>query len=261
VIQLELRTGSWLDPVRRALDESPAPVDLFFRNDDVGWDPAGLHALLDLFAEHSLPLDLAVIPCALDVGAADQLLVAAEDSPATIGFHQHGFAHRNHEPAGRKYEFGPSRGASLQRRDIAEGWRRLTELLGAAAEPIFTPPWNRCTPATGRYLVDMGFEVLSREASAPRLDIPGLSELPIRIDWFAHQKRVRLSRAEFGNLLAAAIGSTEPLGIMFHHAIMDLEERRDAGDLLGLLAGHDNVAVHSMRDLASGDQHQVARAL
>ena len=50
------RSGSWLDPVRKSLDEAHEPVDLFFRDDDVGWDDRHLWELLDLFAKYTLPL-------------------------------------------------------------------------------------------------------------------------------------------------------------------------------------------------------------
>jgi hypothetical protein len=246
--------GHWLDPVGKALDDARSPVDLFFRDDDVGWDDHGLWALLDLFSKHSLPLDLAGIPCVLGDALA-RSLQARLDSPAErVAVHQHGFAHVNHEPTGRKYEFGPSRPAWLQSRDIAEGWRRLQHHLGPLVEPIFTPPWNRCTPATGRCLVELGFSVLSREARSPGFEIPGLIEMPIHIDWFAHRKRVRLSRPEFGEMLASAMEVPGPVGIMFHHAVMDYQERKAARDLLALIADHDRARTHSMLTLAAAAQ-------
>jgi peptidoglycan/xylan/chitin deacetylase (PgdA/CDA1 family) len=239
---------SWLDPIRTALDSDHGPVDLFFRDDDVGWDDEGLWALLDLFAERLLPVDLAVIPRALTDRSARELMARAESGGIT--FHQHGFAHANHEPVGRKCEFGPSRAPWLQRRDIAEGRARLEHQLGPSLDPIFTPPWNRCTEATGGCLVELGFMVLSREARAPALGIPGLFELPVRIDWFAHRKRVLLSRTEFGELVATAIKGSGPIGLMFHHAAMDRVHRAAAAELLSLFSEHDRVNAHPMLELA-----------
>ena len=252
------KIGHWLDPVSKALDDARSPVDLFFRDDDVGWDDHGLWALLDLFSEHSLPLDLAVIPCALGDELARSLQARVDSPAARVAVHQHGFAHVSHEPAGRKYEFGPSRAAWLQRRDIAEGRRRLQYHLGPLVQPIFTPPWNRCTPATGRCLVELGFSVLSREARAPRFDIPGLIEIPIHIDWFAHRKRVRLNRTEFGEMVALMMEAPGPVGIMFHHAVMDGQERRAAGELLALIADHDRARTHSMLSRAATAQPSTA---
>lgn len=33
-------------------------------------------------------------------------------------------------------------------------------------EPIFTPPWNRCTEQTAAALANLGFQVLSRDHTA-----------------------------------------------------------------------------------------------
>jgi peptidoglycan/xylan/chitin deacetylase (PgdA/CDA1 family) len=223
-----------LEPVCDALEERDSPVTLFFRDDDAGWRTDRLRALLDLFAEFALPVDLAVIPAALDRGLADEL------AERPIGLHQHGFAHLNHEPAGRKFEFGPSRAPGSQRQDIDAGARRLEQLLGDRVDPIFTPPWNRCTADTGRCLVELGFAALSREHRAEPLDLPGLREVSIHADWCKADREQRL---------AAAIEAGGPTGVMFHHAEMDAAERARASELLSLLAGHRNVRASPMIDL------------
>ena len=150
----------------------------------------------------------------LDAGLARELAARPE-----VGLHQHGLAHVNHEREGRKCEFGPARGAAAQRRDIAEGRERLAALLGARVDPIFTPPWNRCTAETGRCLAELGFEVLSRESRAAPLGVPGLRELPVSVDWFAHRHGERLSPAELGGadrrrdrLRCAGRGDVPPRG-------------------------------------------------
>jgi hypothetical protein len=204
-----------------------------------------------------LPVDLAVIPRFLGDDLARALKARAGSHSASLSFHQHGFAHTNHEPTGRKYEFGPSRPQPVQYHDIAEGRVLLQDQLGPLLDPIFTPPWNRCTLTTARCLVDLGFKVLSREATAPAFDVSGLIELPVRVDWFAHRKRVRLSRIEFGELLAANIEPAGPVGIMFHHAIMDRDERLAAAELLTFIAEHDRVRTHSMLTLTDPRQSTV----
>lgn len=243
--------SDWLAPLRRALDASTRPVAFFFRDDDVGWDDERLFALLDLFAERTAPLDLAVIPEALTPALAGELRARAESSPGHFAVHQHGFAHVNHEPEGRKCEFGPGRPQALQRRDIESGRDRLRDLLGPTLKPIFTPPWNRCAEVTGECLVGLGFRILSRDATATPLRVPGLAELPIRVDWFAKRKGVRLGRGELGELLADKVSQDEPCGIMFHHAVMDEDERRAAGELLELLTTHDRATLHMMHEIRS----------
>jgi predicted deacetylase len=232
---------AWLEPVKRALDTAAEPVDVFFRDDDAGWADDRLLALLDLVDDHGLPLDLAVIPAALGPHLAAELRGRAGDR---LGLHQHGFAHCNHEREGRRYEFGPSRTHVAQRRDIEAGARRLEDLLGDdVLEPIFTPPWNRCTAATGRCLLELGFEVLSRESRAEPLGLDGLRELPVSIDW------VRLERHELATRFATAAHTGRPVGVMFHHAEMDGEDRERAGELLGVLAAHPRSRPRAMRTL------------
>jgi peptidoglycan/xylan/chitin deacetylase (PgdA/CDA1 family) len=246
---------NWLDPVTRALDAASAPVPIFFRDDDAGWGGARLEALLDLFARWSLPVDLAVIPKKLDAVLARELAARRD-----VGLHQHGLAHVNHEREGRRCEFGPARGTSAQRRDIADGRARLADLLGARVDPIFTPPWNRCTPDTGRCLAELGFEVLSREARAAPLGVPGLHELPVGIDWFAHRHGERLGRPELGARIGDAIGSGAPVGVMLHHAVMDAGEMRHAAELLAVVAGHEHTRPALMMELAGCAESVVAGA-
>jgi hypothetical protein len=220
----------WLDPVRAALDSRPAPADVFFRDDDAGWGDDRLRALLDRFERRELPLDLAVIPAALDRRLAADLRRRA--ATQRLGLHQHGYAHRNHEPHGRKYEFGPHRSAQQQRRDIEAGAARLRDLLGDLVQPIFTPPWNRCTVDTAQCLVEHGFDVLSRESRAEPLGVAGLREVPVRIDWL---------KPDVGERLAASLARGGRVGVMFHHAVMDSEDLSRADELLALLASHRRV--------------------
>lgn len=52
-----LPVKSWLDPLHGVLDESPHPVDFFFHDDDPGWGDNRLSALLNVFADHPMPID------------------------------------------------------------------------------------------------------------------------------------------------------------------------------------------------------------
>ena len=50
----------WLEPLQRALDQSPRQVRFFFHDDSDGSDSGPLHAMLDVFASHRISIDLAV---------------------------------------------------------------------------------------------------------------------------------------------------------------------------------------------------------
>jgi len=237
----------WLEPLRQVLGSATAPVDFFFRVDDVGWQDDHLFPLLELFERHAVPVDLAVIPQAITPGTAAELRTRLGRTPDRIGVHVHGFAHVNHEPDGRKSEFGPRREPAAQRRDLEAGRHRLASLLGDAVAPFFTPPWNRCTESTARLLAELGCRVLSRDARAQPFGIPGCLELPIRVDCL----RPPADIVATGERLAAEGRSGWPVGVMLHPARIEAEDRRWLDELLALVAAHVAARCRSMRALAS----------
>jgi predicted deacetylase len=239
--------NAWWSVAEQALEVVVEPVTFFVRDDDVGWADERLFTVLDIFSDLDLPIDLAVIPRALTPPLAERLLGRRQ----RIDFHQHGYAHMNHEPVGRKCEFGAARGVAEQRADIAHGRECLQALFGARLQPIFTPPWNRCTRQTGECLRELGFVVLSRDASASALDVAGLVEVPITFDWFAKRKGAALSLAERGALLTGQIATSSRVGIMLHHAQMAAEDLTCLRELLEVLANHRRARVSSMSEVAN----------
>ena len=242
---------AWLDPLCLALDESDIPIDFFFRDDDVGWANDEFRALLACFRRHSVPLDLAAIPSALTAEFASEIRAAHDEAPALIGIHQHGFSHTNHEVVGRKCEFGVSRTQEEQYCDIQLGKMKLDAMFGFAFDPIFTPPWNRCTETTGACLSELGFRVLSRDATAPSLRVSGLKELPISIDWFAKKNGERLSFQSLATLIANTVKQKQHVGIMLHHELMNADERELLDDLLVLLSTHRQAHCKLMAEIAA----------
>lgn len=241
---------NWLDPLRAALDVAATPVQFFFRDDDAGWRDDRLDALLDLFGDHGVPIDLAVIPQALTPRLADALLARRTIHKTALGLHLHGFSHANYETAGRKCEFGASRRLAEQMMDIAAGQRRLQGLLGASVDPIFTPPWNRCTQDTVGCLSALGFETLSRNRGAASLELGPLRALDVAVDWLKQKNGVRHTPGKIGALLAAAAHERGPLGVMLHHAVMDEDDLRLLAELIGLLGRHPHAHCASMRGIA-----------
>jgi len=229
--------------VRQAIDARDLPAVVFFRNDDAGIEDQRLYRLLDLFAVHGLPIDLAVIPHALTPALAENLREAASDG--RIGLHQHGWQHVNHEPAGRKCEFGQSRTYDQQFADLACGRDRLAELLGDRVDPFFTPPWNRCTQDTADVLDQLGFSTLSRNKGAAPLALGALQDLSVDVDW----ARYDADEHALATTCARAMASPEPIGIMLHHAVMNEDRFLKLEGLLSLLARHPRVTVAPMRAL------------
>jgi peptidoglycan/xylan/chitin deacetylase (PgdA/CDA1 family) len=223
--------------LRTALDEAPAPVEVFFRDDDAGWGDERLLELIARFEATGLPLDLAVIPAELTPRLAETL----RERP--VGLHQHGYAHVNHQREGSKCEFGSDRSRAQQQDDIARGRERLRELLGDRLDPFFTPPWNRCTRDTGEALVALGFAALSREHRAEPLGL--LPEVSVHLDV------ARLTPEELDARFAAHVRAGGPVGVMFHHAVMEDADLGRAAALLELLASHANVAPRTLAELVA----------
>lgn len=242
--------SAWLDPIRRALDARAEPIRAFIRDDDGGWAHERLEQLARQCSTHGLPIDVAVIPAALTADDASRLLALKSTHRGRLGLHQHGWAHVSHEQTGRKCEFGPSRARHEVQRDLTEGQRVMTRWFGAEVDPIFTPPWNRCTDSTAMLLLDIGFEVLSRDVTAPRVDCAGLLECPVTNDWFAKRHGQRIDRNDWTRAFAVTCATQSVLGLLLHHAGMDQEEFERLDPLLRLLAEHPLCRPCSLLDTA-----------
>jgi len=230
----------WLEPVIKVLDSIEHPATIFFRNDDAGWANDRLFPFLDTFAGWAMPVDLAVIPDALDDTLADALLTRKKQAPALIGLHQHGFNHANHEPPEqRKCEFGLSRTKDQQKRDIQLGREYLQARLGAfVVDPIFTPPWNRCTQATMECLEELDFLILSRDLTAKNLASDKLKQIPVALDWSRIFRTSAEPLIELCRLIVTSLKENDFTGIMFHHADMDNQHLTILSELLRLFTSH-----------------------
>ncbi len=182
---------------------------------------------------------------------ADWLLNRRRRYSARLGLHQHGWAHANHEVGGRKCEFGASRSLDELRADLTRGRARIVEAFGAAADPIFTPPWNRCVAAIGPLLVALGFVVLSKDVTAEPLAVAGLRECPVHVDWSAKRRGARLTTSDIATACAAAFGREAVAGLLLHHAVMTDGDFGNVSDLLALTSNHPMVHAVSLLDAAT----------
>ncbi len=241
---------AWLDPVRQALDLTQSPIQCYFRDDDAGWDNQNLFKLLDLFRQHEVPIDLAVIPTCLSKDLAEKLVMCIYNHDQQIGLHQHGYSHTNHQAEGRKCEFGIMRSPEQQKSDIETGQKLLKEYFHDYLQPIFTPPWNRCTQTTVDVLESCGFQLLSRDSSTSPLQINKLQEIPVHIDWFAKHKGVRHDFQAIGKQISEHIQQHNSIGIMLHHQVTNADERIVLAELLNLLTRHESIQLSLMKEIS-----------
>lgn len=240
--------ASWLDPVRAALDTRATPAEVFVRDDDAGWGHDRLAALVATAGRHGVVVDLAVIPDALDDAVAADLVRWAEGG--LVRLHQHGRSHTNHQLEGRKCEFGPGRSRHDQQLDLVDGAQRLARFLGPHVDPVFTPPWNRCTAVTAELLAGLGWRVLSRDHTAEPFGRSDLAEVPVTFDWFGRTGGVPWGPAQRADRLASSLtGDDGPTGIMLHHAVTDEENLAAIDQLFALLAAHPAARPAPLADL------------
>ena len=69
-----MRVASPEAALRQALDAAPAPVRLWWRDDDAGRDHPRLAALLDIARRREAPVALAVVPAWLEPPCAARIL-------------------------------------------------------------------------------------------------------------------------------------------------------------------------------------------
>ena len=245
--------------LQAALDAAPARLSFFLRDDDGGWDDARLFALLDCTARVGVPIDLAMIPQATTPALAAALCERINAAPAMIGVHQHGFAHANHETVERKCEFGPSRAVEAQREDLSAGRARLHQRFGARLDPIFTPPWNRLSPATPPLLAALGYAALSRDRGATAQQ--ALPELTVDLDWSKQLRSAAEHGEDAGTRIARELARcidnrAGPIGVMLHHADMQAADLALLAEVLDAVKAHPRAHWRLMRDGLAASERQ-----
>jgi len=165
-----------------------------------------------------------------------------------VAVHQHGWAHVSHQRDGRRSEFGTARTPADKLRDLRKGRSVLSGLLEGAVEPFFTPPWNRCEDDTVPLLAEAGLTVLSCDVSAPRRDVPGVAEAPVRVDWARCWREGGPERLEAE--LARALHELDEAGELcvpqYRRSPLTESERRVVLDCSDLLERRPDVDKHRL---------------
>ncbi len=231
-------------------EQQAKPLHLFFRDDDVDEDEARLRRLLELFLRHETPINLGVIPERLNRAAIELLNDYSGRHSSLLELNQHGWRHVNHEPEGRKCEFGPHRAYPAQLADIASGQTRMNEAFGPRWFPAFVPPWNRCTAETATALDRLGFRVLSRNQAPPPFVGYGFRELPITLDLYRWRGGAKLRPLEeLTQELVQQIVQEDRIGIMLHHKVMEDAAFALLRTLLTVMRRSETVRLHTFQSL------------
>jgi peptidoglycan/xylan/chitin deacetylase (PgdA/CDA1 family) len=213
--------------LHRCLDEAAANLEkgtgviVFFRADDIGVPGEGFAKLVDLFRRKGVPLTLSVVPAWLTRPRWQELQDLCGKNRQLWCWTQHGWRHVNHEPRGRKLEFGPSRPALRKRDDLWLGFQRLSELMGEVFVPAFTPPWNRCDGETLDALQGLGYKALSRSLGAQPPPPATVTEYPVSVD--LHTRKEQDAGDGWQNLCGELRENLANgfCGVMIHHQRMN----------------------------------------
>lgn len=197
-----------------------ARVPIFFRADDIGVISDNFLNLISIFQTRKIPLCLAVVPTWLTRPRWETIKEHTDVSLPLWCWHQHGWNHTNHEPTGKKYEFGPSRPDDAIREELLSGRQRMETIIGADFTPFFTPPWNRCSNHTLEILAQLQFSGISRSRGEQKQPTP-LPDVCINVD--LHTRKETKPTASLDNLCGEfeqAITDGH-VGVMLHHQRMN----------------------------------------
>lgn len=227
-----------LDPGRTA--------GVFFRADDVGIPEPLVIRLMELFLFHDIPLALAVIPTWMTVDRWNAFRPLDREAKHLWQWHVHGWRHFNHEPVGKKQEFGPSRSSEQLLQDLRLGLNRLEKILENRLTRVFTPPWNRCDIRTMEYLTSLEYLAVSRNKDSLPAPVTGLMDIPVNVDLHTRKEPDpadgwRFLFQELENGIASG-----RCGVMIHHSRMNSAAFDFLDHLLGRMKRENRIQPISL---------------
>ena len=240
-----------LEALEAALDAAPAPIPLWWRDDDAGRSHPRLDRLLALAERRRAPLALAVVPAWLEAEVAGRILAAPV---ATVL--QHGWAHESRAlPGAKRIELGGTAEVGVLGRKLEEGRERLQAVFEDRFLPVMVPPWNRIAPPFVAALEGWGFSGLSAFTGAAETGGTSLRRVHTHldvVDW--RNGRAFIGLSAIVRHLAALVRQRPagPIGLLTHHLVVDAAGFEGLDRFLGLVQDHSKLRLEGARDLFSG---------
>ena len=233
-----------------AAADSQDPIPVFFRADDVAVPGKRFRELVDVFSRYQVPLSMSVVPAWLTAARWEGIQRLCNKNSNLWCFYQHGWRHMNHEPSGKKQEFGPARPTAEIEHDLMRGRKRLMFLMQDAFFPAFTPPWNRCSKEALDVLRTSGCRAISRSRGASPPAPAGMPDFQVNVD--LHTRKEHTAALGWKNLYAElAAGIADGFcGIMIHHQRMNDNALAFLEGLLERMTAMDAFCFYHLKDLA-----------
>lgn len=241
-----------------SLGDTKKTIPIFLRDDDIDEDEETLRHLLDIALSRNVPMNLQIIPGKLTSSGIRLLKDFNRVNPDLVSLNQHGCSHLNHEMEGRKCEFGPSRSFQEQLEDISKGKDILEATFPMRFFPVFTPPWNRCTPDTFKVLHELGFPILSKDLGEQPITGFSFTEISTSLDLYTWKGGAKMKAPEdIVKLLLLQMTQLHVIGILLHHKVMDANAFSFLDCLLDVLGRYPNVEFHTFQTLMKTEKYQV----
>ena len=151
---------------------------------------------------------------------------------------QHGWSHTNHgKGIGLKFEFGKTRSACQQKKDIVRGYQKMFKLFGLNFTPAFVPPYHGYDQTTLSLINKLNIPLFS--AGRPSgYKYMKFKEFPTPFSLNDHDKDGRYvflgTRALIKKFPKILLGPGKFIGILFHH--YTLRQGEDFTELENLLS-------------------------
>jgi hypothetical protein len=228
---------------RGALERVGHPVEFWLRDDDATVPGVALDRLLQVTADHGVPVTLAVIPAPAGAALAARLV---RETHVTVAVH--GWAHVNHAGPGEKaQELGSHRPLAEVTEELRQGLERLAALFPAQVCPVLVPPWNRIAPEVIAALPGLGFAGLSVFGPEMAARLRVVNTHVDLIDWRG-TRGGRDDDALFADL-ARVVARGGPVGVLTHHLVHDAQAWGFLERLFALTQGHPACRWVGLADL------------
>ncbi len=225
-------------------NEEGRPAQFWLRDDDAITPSEPLDRLINVTAQHDVPLTLAVIPSLSGTELAQHLTNHHHVAVAV-----HGWSHQNHAPASeKKQELGAHRAQSEVVGELSTGFNHLMQLHTTRFVPVLVPPWNRIDSSLVPSLSSIGFQALSTFGSDDSAVIPMINTHVDIIDWKG-TRGAHPSSTLVAQILSQLQISQQPLGLLTHHLVHDDNAWAFLENLLAVTSGHPGAQWVSVKQL------------
>lgn len=215
------------DPIWRPLqnellrwEENGRVAHFWLRDDDAVVPTSALDRLLELTADSSVPVMLAVVP-----RRTGEPLIRRLAEERLVAVAVHGWSHENHAADGdKKQELGPHRPRETVLAELSEANGRLAALYPKQFVPVLVPPWNRIDRDLLPHLASVGFVALSVFGPPKPAPLKLINSDVDIIDW--HTTR---GCRDHASLIAEIVAKLRrnfedgqaTLGLLTHHLVHD----------------------------------------